>query len=50
MKCDIKMTFIIFHDMFGARLGIRLPTQLKLLMSSAIASGLLVLGTGSILR
>jgi hypothetical protein len=31
--------FIFFHDMFGAKLGIRLLTQLKLLISSAIASG-----------
>jgi hypothetical protein len=36
--------------MFGAKRGIRLPTQLKLLISSIIASGLLECDIGSILR
>jgi hypothetical protein len=45
-----KRRLSIFYGMFGAKLGIKLPTQLKLLITSAIASGLLVHGTGSILR
>jgi hypothetical protein len=47
---DIKMTFINFHDTLCTKLGIRLPTQLKLLISSAIASGLLGRGTDGIRR
>jgi hypothetical protein len=35
--------------MFGAKLGIGPPTQLKLVITSVIVSGLFARGTGSIL-
>jgi hypothetical protein len=36
--------------MFGATLGVRLPTQLKFLISSVIAYGFAALETGGIRR
>jgi hypothetical protein len=39
----------IVHDMFDAKIGIRLPIQLKMLISSAMASGLLARGADSML-
>jgi hypothetical protein len=49
-KYDIKMTFINIPRHIWRKTRVRLPTQLKLLIPSAIASGLLAAGTGSILR
>jgi hypothetical protein len=50
MKCDLKRRLSIFHGTFGTKFGITLPTQPQLLISSAIASGVLARGTGGILR
>jgi hypothetical protein len=38
------------ENMFSAKLGIKLPTQLTIFISLAIASGFLARGTSSILR